>query len=370
MHQFGRELVVVALVGTVGLLCVMPALGTSIEDTDYYQLLGVPETATEREIKVGYREMSKKYHPDVNNAADARERHTMIGIAYETLSDKKKRKMYDISGKEGVALLQKQTQMEHQGRGQDSFFSFFEGAGSNLKGKDVKNNVKIPLRDIYNGATHSLPVVKQVLCKKCKGTGAKVMGEFKRCTQCSGSGHFTQRIQIGPGMIQQIQQACPKCGGSGKEVKHKCTACKGTKVTKGESVLNLEVPRGIPENYEVKFEMEADQNPEQIPGDVILAISSTKGDSLFDRKGNDLYYTQTISLREALLGFTKTIVHMDGRIVKLEEHGVTQYGTVRKVLNEGMPILDGGKGDLYVTYVFVSPTSLTAEQEKLVRETF
>ena len=192
---------------------------------------------------------------------------------------------------------------------------------------------------------------------------------MKTCSQCNGAGQVTQRIQLAPGFVQQSQGPCPKCGGKGKEIKEKCPTCRGKRVERGNSQLTLVVERGAPEGHEVRFEMEADQNPDNIPGDVILSIIG-KPDDVFTRKGNDLFMRLEITLKEALLGFSKTFTHMDNRQVPIEANGITQHGTIRKIANEGMPVLGGGKGDLYVTIEFISPKSLTEEQEKVIEELF
>lgn len=341
-------------------------------DVDYYAVLGLSEDATDKDIKTAFRELSRKYHPDVNRADEAREMHAKVSRAHEVLSDRQKRKMYDIRGEEGLEMLNKHNQMQHhRPQHQDPFASLFGGGGGggSLKGQDSRSNVDIPLRDIYNGATHVLTVQKQKICKVCKGSGGAKGSEMKTCSQCNGAGHITQRIQLAPGFVQQSQGPCPKCGGKGKEIKQKCPACRGKRVERGSSQLSLVVDRGAPEGHEVRFEMEADQNPDNIPGDVILAIHA-KPDDVFTRKGNDLFMRLEISLKEALLGFDRTFPHMDNRQIPISATGVSQHGTVRRIANEGMPIMGGGKGDLYVTIEFVSPKTLTEAQEKVIDTLF
>jgi DnaJ-class molecular chaperone len=178
-----------------------------------------------------------------------------------------------------------------------------------------------------------------------------------------------QRIQLVPGFVQQVQQPCSHCGGKGKEVKKKCPVCKGNRVVRGESVIELEVEKGTKDGAQFVFEMEADESPELIPGDVILVVR-TKNNELFRRRDDDLETTVRLSMREALLGFQRQLVHMDGHTVLLSRTGITPHGTRVKVPGEGMPKhhIPSEKGDLYVTYEFDLPRSLTAQQKEVLEE--
>ncbi|CUG88240.1 DNA-J protein, putative [Bodo saltans] len=342
---------------------------------DLYEILGLSdlgEEATDKDIKRQFRALSKQFHPDLNPSDEARQKFAEINRANEILSDKKKRKMYDMRGEEGLKQLEKAN--EQQGR-HDPFGGMFGGLfgggqQQQVKGQNSQLSVDIPLEDIYNGKVHKLTISKQKVCKKCKGSGAAPGSKFKVCTHCQGQGHIIQRIQLAPGFVQQAQQTCPHCGGKGKEVKTKCPECRGNKVVKGDSILTLDVERGMKDGHQVVFEMEADQSPDLIPGDVILVIK-TKNNDVFQRKGDDdLATTVKLTMREALLGFTKDITHMDGRTIDVSRTGVTQFDTVVRIQGEGMPKHNtpSFKGDLYVTYQFELPTRLTAEMKEVLDE--
>ena len=150
-----------------------------------------------------------------------------------------------------------------------------------------------------------------------------------------------------------------------------CPVCKGNRVTRGEAVLEVWIEQGVPEGHQITHEMEADQNPDQIPGDVIFVLN-TSPHALFTRKGDDLEAKMTISLKQALIGFQATITHMDGHEVIVKNDGVTQYGQRFKIAGEGMPKhqVPSEKGDLHVTVNVNLPKRLSEEQKKAFAEIF
>jgi DnaJ-related protein SCJ1 len=351
---------------SVLLVALLTLLQIAFAQEDFYDILGLPqkEDSSEKDIKKQFRTLSRKWHPDHNNGEDARALYQKIQRAHDVLSDRRKRKVYDMKGEEGLKQLEESERNPNAGM-HDPFAALFGGGQqrNQHKGQDVQMNLQVSLSDLYNGGTHQLTLTKQKLCRRCKGTGAESKSDMKKCTHCEGRGHVVQRVQIMPGFVQQMQQPCPHCGGKGKVVKKKCPACSGKKVTRGEYTLEVELEQGMPEGHRLVFDMEADQSPDLIPGDVIFVVQ-TKPDAVFTRKGNDLEATMKISLREALLGFTKTLTHMDGRAVTVSQDGVTQYNKRVKIAGEGMPIhhVPSEKGDLYVTLQFEMPRELSDSQ--------
>ena len=342
-------------------------------ELDFYEVLELPEKedSTEKDIKSNFRRLSKQYHPDLHGES-TREKYQLVQRANEVLSDRRKRKVYDIKGEEGL----KQYEASERGGGNggmpdDPFLRMFFGGGGGQGGgganKGANNNMLlvVNLEDLYNGASHTLKLNKQRICKKCRGTGADSKEDFQVCSTCKGTGHTIQRIQIMPGFVQQAQAPCTACGGKGKTVKKKCTQCKGKKVARVDQTLGIEIEPGSPENFELVYDMEADQNPDQIPGDVTFTLSSAPH-RLFTRKGKDLEMTMPLNLREALLGFSRTFRHMDDREVEVDEDGVVQFGQKRVLKGEGMPVhhVPSEKGDLTLTYEVNFTVSLTSEQQR------
>eukprot|EP00760_Papus_ankaliazontas_P032085 PhM_4_TR5617/c0_g1_i1/m.27640 len=344
-----------------------PVAPTDGDDVDHYAILELDkgEDSTDRDIKKQFRVLSKQYHPDHNPSEEARNRYAKIQRAHEVLSDRKKRKMYDMHGEAGVKQLEKPDQGGHM----DPFAALFGGGhGGNVnRGQTFQMNLQVPLEDVYSGNTHPITIQKQKLCRKCKGTGAASKKDMATCKKCKGEGVVIQRVQMGP-FVQQVQQQCPSCGGKGKTVTKKCPVCKGARVFRGDQVLDVEIERGLPEEHKITFEMEGDQNPGQIPGDVIFSVK-TAPHHLFTRKGNDLHYTLKISLLEALVGFSKVISHLDGHSVVVSRDAVTPYGTVIPLAGEGMPIhnVPSEKGTLHVRVEVTFPRRIPSQHTDELR---
>lgn len=353
------------------LLTLVIFAGVALGDEDYYDVLGLEakDESSERDIKTAWRKLSKQYHPDLKGES-TREQYVKIQRAYEVLSDRKKRKIYDMRGEEGLKQLEQQA---NQPQRQDPFAMFFGGGngGQANRGQNVDMMLLVTLEDIYNGAAHSVKLTKQKLCRQCKGTGADSKSDFKKCKHCDGRGVVTQRIQLAPGFVQQAQQPCPHCGGKGQVIKKKCRSCGGAKVVKAEQTLSIDIEQGTPENHQLVFDMEADQTPDMIPGDIVFTVVSEPHPT-FVRKGNDLLMTLKISLKEALLGVSKLFKHLDGHEFEVDQEGVIQFGQKLKIASEGMPVhnVPSEKGDLIVTFEVQLPSHLTPVQEEELGKIF
>lgn len=169
----------------------------------------------------------------------------------------------------------------------------------------------------------------------------------------------------------QMQQPCEACGGKGVVFKTKCPHCKGNKVVPEEKVLTATIERGMPSDHEIVFERQSEQSPGITPGDVVFKLRQVPHPR-FTRDGNDLKHTMHISLKEALLGFSKPIRHLDGRNVDVKHSGITKPFEVRTIAGEGMPHhnFPGERGDLHVKYHVDFPKKLSSEQQRLVEELF
>eukprot|EP01079_Euglenida_sp_SAG-EU17-18_P006473 gene6473-1153_t len=223
------------------------------------------------------------------------------------------------------------------------------GSRSSTRGNNVKMSLKIPLSDIYNGNSHTCHPFPSSLCREENACPSyphlrapyypAPSAAARRCRVSieKQKGHSVQRVQIAPGFVQQMQHQCGHCDGTGKMVTQKCPACRGKKVYRGDSKLEVFVEKGIPEGHEVTFEMEADQSPDLLPGDVIFQIH-TENHPTFKRRSNDLEMTMKISLLEAL--------------VPVRAQGVTPPGMRKKIKGEGMPKhnVPSEHGDLWITF--------------------
>merc|ERR1711871_1071043 len=194
-------------------------------------------------------------------------------------------------------------------------------------------------------------------------------GAEKVCSDCNGRGAKVQLRQIGPGMVQQIQSACPCCKGAGKTIseKDKWKTCKGEKVIKDRKILEVNVEKGMKNGQKIKFSGEADEAPDTIPGDVVFVVQEREHDT-FKRKGADLVKTMNISLAESLCGFTRTITHMDGRVLRIDSKpgAVVKPDSVKMIQGEGMPYHGNpfSKGRLFVHFRVDFPATVSPDMCK------
>lgn len=287
-----------------------------------------------------------------------------ISSAAEVLCDPEKRKIYDKYGKEGL-----ESQGGGEGHSADDVFSMFFGGGRRgrgpsgpQKGEDINHPIKVTLEDLYNGKTVRLAINRDKLCEDCEGRGG-AEGCERDCPECNGRGAKVMLRQLGPGMVQQMQVACPSCRGACKIVdeKLKCKTCKGKKVYKDRKVLEVNVEKGMRNGQKVRFAGEADEAPNTIPGDVNFIVNEKEHD-VFTRKGADLAIKVELKLSEALCGFTKTITHLDGRVLKIESQSgsVVKPESVRVIEGEGMPFHGNPftKGRLFIIFKVQFPATL------------
>lgn len=372
-----------------------PARKERKPDVDYYAELGLraseSETITDKHIKQQYRLLSRQYHPDSASANEDRERYVRIQRAYEVLSVKAKRKMFDIMGEEGLEVLAKQQQHAQSGGGTmnnplASFFNMGGMMGDPFKAEDKLVELEVDLLDVFQGRVKPLEYRKKCICSHCKGHGAPPHAKKRRCTQCRGQGVVVSRVQIAPGMVQQVQQMCPHCGGAGEEFAEKCHVCHGRRLQSKRKMLAVEVPKGAPEGHIVKFEMEGEEEVGKVPGDLMVKLvtkphfqfrrhittpPTANADSNSNSGHADLDTNLMISLKEALLGFERQILHLDGServVVRRDEGTVTPPQTVLRLAGKGLPHMNRiGRGDLFVTISFRLPSQLTAEQREAIQ---
>eukprot|EP00931_Biecheleriopsis_adriatica_P121303 TRINITY_DN96394_c0_g1_i1.p1 TRINITY_DN96394_c0_g1~~TRINITY_DN96394_c0_g1_i1.p1 ORF type:complete len:493 (-),score=128.05 TRINITY_DN96394_c0_g1_i1:172-1650(-) len=300
-------------------------------DKDLYEVLGLQDDAEEAEIKKVYRKLSIKYHPDKNPDEESKRKFAEIRDAYEVLNDPEKKILYDTGGLEAVKKAEK---------------------GEIEKGEDTRTNMAVTLEDLYNGVTKNAEIQRRIVCRGCrvKPDSPKCQG----CHRCPNEVRMVNR-QVGPGMFMQQQEEV--------QSKEKC---------KQEAAqIDAQIEKGMRDGESLTFPYMNDQRPGMVPGAVILNLKASRHPE-FERRGDDLHMTHKVSLREALLGWTKTVRHMDGHTVEIGTESVTKPFQVVKVKGEGMPLRDdpASFGDLYVKVEVIFPKTLTSSQQEAIASIF
>jgi DnaJ family protein B protein 11 len=301
---------------------------------DFYDILGVNRNAKTNEIKRAYRKLAQKYHPDKNpDDPTASEKFTDLSAAYEILSDEDKRKQYDRCGEDCV-----KDGIGHS----DPFGDFFGGFGGfgfqpfgnnnpeTPRGDDVIFDIFVSLEELYSGNFVELVRTKPVP-KPTSGT--------RKCN-CRRE----MRTQsMGPGRFQMFEETV-------------CDNCPNIKLVNEERVLEFEIEPGMRDGQEQVFIAEGEPNIDGDQGDLKVRINTLKH-RLFERRADDLYMNITVSLQEALIGFSLDILHLDGHKVPVVREKVTWPGAKIKKKEEGMPNFENNhkKGDLYITFDVAFP---------------
>ena len=369
-------------------------------DTEYYDILGVPKSASENDIKKSYKKLAKKWHPDKNpnNKEEASETFKKIAEAYEILSDEKKRSVYDEHGKEGLDqngmgvnpedLLSKLNEMF--GNGMDmSGMGFpgmsFPGMRNEPGVQPVKCVVELSLKEIFTGKNIKKEIQRSSACQKCNGTGYKDK-KLHDCDKCKGRGQVVMMKQIGPGMIQQIQAVCPQCKGSksfNSDRSLVCSTCDGNRIVHEVVQIEFKVPPGVSDSTNIKIENKGnvvlDGNLNNSRG-YVIAIISEEDDEVFKRgfeflnirSPANLLVVIKLSLAEALSGFRKTITYFDEKIIVIEnkDNQIITPNTIWVILNKGLPYEKNKHklGDLFVKFEVEFPSQLDGSTKKKLWE--
>ena len=349
-----------------------------MSNQDYYATLGVSRTAGDDEIKKAYRKMAMKYHPDRNPGdAAAEEKFKEVQKAYEILSDAQKRAAYDQYG---------HAAFEQGGFGaggfggfggaqgfdfSDIFSQMFGGAAGggrqqNHQGADLQYNIEITLEEAATGVRKQITIPTYEECGTCHGSGAKAGTKATTCRTCHGSGvvHVRQAIF-------QIQQTCPACGGSGKEIKDPCPQCHGEGRVKAAKTVEVNIPAGIDDGQRIRLSGEGEPGIHGAPpGDLYIQVS-VKAHKIFQRDPEvptDLHCELPISITTAALGGEVEVPTLDGK-VKLSIPAGTQNGKRMRVKGKGVKSVRSSLvGDLYCHIVVETPVNLTERQKELLAE--
>jgi molecular chaperone DnaJ len=355
-------------------------------DRDYYDELGVPKDTDEKAIKAAYHRLAMKWHPDRNKSPEAEERFKRIAKAYAILSDSRKRAKYDARGFEGVAHYSADELFGGLdlgsifgdlgfgfGPGGDSVFDrFFHRARPQMRGRDIRISVEIPLEVIQAGGSWEVRFSHPKACPRCHGQGTADGRAPPICPDCGGSGHRAIRSEREQGaQTIQIQRilTCERCRGQGTLAGEPCPVCNGVGLVSDPRTLRVHIPRGIEDGMSLRIPGHGDPgpSPEVLPGDLFVSIHA-KPDSRFQRRGADLWRSEMLYPDEAALGSKLIVPTLDGDVEVTIPPG-SQPDEVLRLRGKGLPRYDReGHGDLNIRLEVQIPTSLSARERELYRQ--
>ena len=355
---------------------------------DYYEVLGLQKGASAEDIKKAYRKAAMKYHPDRNPGdKEAEEKFKEVGEAYEVLSDDEKRARYDQYGFAGV-----DPNYAAGGAGGYGGFDGFGGFGgfgdlgdifgdlfgggsgrrsggqsSARRGENIMSRLDLTFEEAAFGCDKEISVPRIENCVACNGTGS-ADGNIETCSKCRGTGQ-ERVIQNFMGMQMQSTTTCSQCGGRGKIIKTPCNTCKGKGKVRRTNKVSVKVPAGVNDGQSVRVRGEGNVGTGGAPNGDLLAEVHIKPHKLFKRREFDVYCEVPISFAQAALGAEIEVPTLDGKVSYTIPEG-TQTGREFILRGKGIPQVGNPKlrGDHHFSVVVETPTKLTNEQKKLLRQ--
>lgn len=347
---------------------------------DYYEVLGVDRNADAATIKKAYRQLAKKYHPDMNPGdKEAEQKFKEAAEAYSVLSDDNKRHQYYQFG---------HAAFEQGGGGAGGFdfngadmgdifgdiFGDLFGGGSRrranngpMKGANLRASVRITFEEAVFGCEKELELSLKDECTNCHGTGAKPGTSPETCPKCGGRGQVVMTQQSLFGMVQNVT-TCPDCGGTGKIIKEKCTSCGGTGYTSSRKKIKVSIPAGIDNGQCVRIAGKGEPGTNGGPRGDLLVEVVVQRHPIFQRQDMNIYSTAPMSFAQATLGGDVRISTIDGDVMYNVKPG-TQTDTRIRLKGKGVPSLRNKsvRGDHYVTLVVQVPTRLNNEAKEALK---
>lgn len=344
---------------------------------DYYDTLGIPRSADDKEIKKAYRNLARKYHPDVCKDKGAEEKFKGINEAYSVLSDEQKRAQYDNMGHETFTNASKGS-YTGGGFGGGGFSTDFSGFGDIFDffgggqrrsgpqaGADLLMRIQIRLEDAVSGVDRDIEVMHTEPCPACNGSGSETK-RLNTCPRCGGSGQMRQAASSAFGQFIRMT-TCTQCGGKGKIPEKVCKECRGAGHSRVKRKVSVHIPVGIDNGMRLRMEGYGEAGDFGAPnGDLFIEVYVQSHDR-FTRSGDNLEITVEISPVQAVLGTLIEIETIDKRHIDLKIPPGIQYNTALKIAGEGMK-RRGKPGDLLVRVKIVTPKSISTEHRELYQK--
>ena len=339
---------------------------------DFYEILGITKSADAAEIKKAYRKKAIEFHPDKNPGnKEAEEKFKLAAEAYEVLSDPQKKAKYDQYGHQAFEnggggygggghmnmddIFSQFGDIFGSAFGGGGGFGGFSGGGQRrVKGSNLRIKVKLTLEEIANGVEKKVKVKRKV-----QAPGVS----YKTCSTCNGQG---QVMRVTNTILGRMQSAstCPSCGGSGQILDKKPANADSQGMIVDDETVSIKIPAGVVDGMQLKVSNKGNDAPgNSVPGDLIVVIEEIEHEFL-KREGENLHLDLYISFPEAVLGVSKDIETVNGKVrIKLEE-GI-QSGKILRLKGKGIPNINGyGSGDLLVHVNVWTPKTLTKEQKQ------
>ena len=352
---------------------------------DYYEVLGVSRDADDATLKKAYRQLAKKYHPDMNPGdAEAERKFKEASEAYAVLSDPDKRRQYDQFG---------HAAFEGGGAGGAGGFGGFDFSGADfsdifgdifgdffgggrrggrtnngpMKGMNIRKGIRITFEEAVFGCEKEIDIILKDPCEKCHGTGAKPGTSPETCPRCGGKGQVVYTSQSFFGTVRNVQ-TCPDCHGSGTIIKDKCPDCAGTGYVSNKKTIQVSIPAGIDNGQSVRIRDKGEPGTNGGPrGDLLVEVTVSRH-PIFQRQDMNIFSTAPISFAQAALGGDVRIKTVDGEVVYTVKPG-TKTDTKVRLRGKGVPSVRNPKvrGDQYVTLVIQTPEKLSQEAKEALK---
>ena len=340
---------------------------------DYYDILGLPKSASDSEIKSSYRKLAMKYHPDRNPGdKKAEDNFKETAQAYEILKDSQKRAAYDQYGH--AAFSQGSSGSSSGGGFGGGFSDIFEdmfGMGGREQGRkaassgsDLRYDLSVSLEQAYSGDQVEISLTVPSKCETCNGSGANKGSQPKQCNQCGGHGKV--RAQQG---FFTIERTCAACSGIGETISDPCRPCQGQGRINKTKKLSVNVPAGVDNGTRIRLSGEGEAGARGSGAGDLYIFIDIKEHSFFQRDGKDTFIEVPVSLIDAVLGNSIQVPCVDGSKAKMNLSAGTQSGARLRMKGKGMPALRGGsRGDQYVEINVETPVGISKKQEDLFKQ--
>lgn len=370
---------------------------------DYYNVLGVDKKATPDDIKIAFRKLAHKYHPDKGGTDEARFKE--ITEAYSVLSDDKKRREYDTYGQAFAGSTGSRQadgghgqsegtqgnpfggfdfsgfQQGFGGQGDvefdfgDIFGDIFSGRGGSPRaqprGRDISIDLEISFKDAVFGTTRNVLIAKVSKCNFCHGSGAKAGTELEKCTTCNGSGRVREARNSILGQFTSVR-ACTLCDGIGKIPKEKCPECKGHGTLRRQEEIKINIPSGIDNGEMIRMTGQGEAIKTGVSGDLYVKVH-VKSHAVFRRENANLIMHLPVKLTDSLLGTTVSIETLEGKTLEVKIPPMKRAEELLRVRGNGIPVGGGlsraeSRGDLIIRLEVSLPHKLSGKAKKFIED--